>query len=149
MYCRVTTASEDDLFEELITQARESIEKVTNLSLIPRQVNTWFDNQAGGYELPFGPVTFFMALFNEQGDEIATENYVLVGDQYPKVRRPLFTNMSAQNMAGFNCIPKDLKVAILDQVSFDYENRGLDGDKGICEKTWKACQRWTRQSPIL
>ena len=32
---------------------------------------------------------------------------------------------------------------------FDYENRGLDGDKGICEKTWKACQRWTRQSPIL
>ena len=149
LYCRVTTVSEDDLFAELITQARESIEKVTNLSLIPRQVNTWFDNQAGGYELPFGPVTFFMALFDEQGDEIATENYVLVGDQYPKVRRPLFTNMSAQYMAGFNCLPKDLKIAILDQVSFDYENRGLDGDKGICEKTWKACQRWTRQSPIL
>jgi len=42
LYCRVTTVSEDDLFAELITQARESIEKVTNLSLIPRQVNVWF-----------------------------------------------------------------------------------------------------------
>jgi hypothetical protein len=25
----------------------------------------------------------------------------------------------------------------------------LDSDTGICEKTWKACQRWTRISPIL
>ena len=39
--------------------------------------------------------------------------------------------------------------ALKEIISFDYENRGLDGDKGICEKTWKACQRWTRQSPIL
>ncbi len=43
----------------------------------------------------------------------------------------------------------DLKVAILDQVSYDYENRGLDSDTGICNKSWKACQRWTRVSPIL
>jgi hypothetical protein len=52
-------------------------------------------------------------------------------------------------VVGYATIPNDLKIAILDQVSYDYENRGLDSDTGICEKTWKACQRWTRISPIL
>ncbi len=67
------------------------------------------------------------------------------------------SNLNTLSMAGLitgrssgsTTIPKDLKLAILDQISYDYENRGLDGDSGICEKTWKACQRWTRISPIL
>lgn len=150
LYCRVTNDIEDDLFAELITQSREAIEKATNLSLIPRQVNVWFSNLAGGYELPFGPVTYFMALFNSQGNEIPSSTYTIVGDQYPKVRFPNFDDMSAQYMAGFNCLPKELKIAMLDQINYGYENRGMDvNDLGICEKTWRVCQRWTRTSPIL
>ena len=149
LYCRVSSAVEDALFAEMITQARESIEKATNLSLIPRQVNVWFSNSSNGYELPFGPITYILGLYDAQNNQISSEDYIIIGDQYPRVRFPNYENMSAQYNAGFECLPKDLKIAILDQVSYDYENRGLDSNTGICEKTWKACQRWTRLSPIL
>jgi hypothetical protein len=47
-------------------------------------------------------------------------------------------------------VPKELKIAILDQINYGYENRGMDvDDMGVCEKTWRVCQRWTRTSPIL
>lgn len=148
-YCRVTSVTEDALFAELITQARESIEKATNLSLIPRQVNAWFSNLSGGFQLPFGPVTFILGLYDNENNLISSDDYKIIGDQYPKINFPNYENMSAQYNAGFECLPKDLKIAILDQVSYDYENRGLDSNTGICEKTWRACQRWTRTSPIL
>jgi len=41
----------------------------------------------------------------------------------------------------------------LDQIDFDYENRGADVERydqtGVCQKAWRACQRYTRTSPIL
>jgi uncharacterized phiE125 gp8 family phage protein len=149
LYCRVTTSTEDALIESIITQARESIELATNLSLIPRQVEVWFNNEAGNFDLPFGPVTYFLSLYDNNEDEIPSNDYKLIGGAYPKVKFPTQNDMKATYNAGFDCIPKDLKIAILDQVSYDYENRGLDANSGICEKTWRACQRWTKTSPIL
>ena len=149
LYCRVTTSTEDALIESMITQAREAIELITNLSLIPRQVDVWFCNEGANFDLPFGPVTYFLSLYDNNGDEIESNDYKLIGGAYPKVKYPAQNDMKATYNAGFDCIPQDLKIAILDQVSYDYENRGLDANSGICEKTYRACQRWTKTSPIL
>lgn len=147
-YCRVTTSADDALIELMITQAREAMEKATGLSLIPRQVEVWFNNTASNFELPFGPVTYFMQLIDEQGNYIDAADYKLIGGQFPKLQYPKYINLTASYLAG-GCCPKDLKLAILDQVSYDYENRGLDANTGICEKAWRACQRNTRISPLL
>ena len=149
LYCRVTTNADDALIETMITQAREAIEAATNLSLIPREVIVWFNNAGANFELPFGPVTYFLSLYGNNGNEIDAADYRIVGGNYPKIQFPAQENMKAVYNAGFDCIPKDLKIAILDQVSYDYENRGLDANTGICEKTWRACQRWSKVSPIL
>ena len=149
LYCRVTTNADDALIETMITQAREAIEAATNLSLIPREVIVWFNNAGANFELPFGPVTYFLSLYGSDEQEIASNDYKIVGGNYPKVKFPAQEDMKAVYNAGFDCIPKDLKIAILDQVSYDYENRGLDANTGICEKTWRACQRWSKVSPIL
>lgn len=149
LYCRVTTSTEDALIETMITQAREAIELATNLSLIPRQVEVWFNNQGGFFQLPFGPVTYLLAVYDNNGDEITGNELKVVGGAYPKINFPNQADMRAVYNAGFDCLPKDLKIAILDQVSYDYENRGLDSNTGICEKTWRACQRWSKTSPIL
>jgi hypothetical protein len=85
----------------------------------------------------------------QDGLEIESPDYDLIGGIHPTLGFPRYANLKATYFAGSTTIPKDLKLAILDQISYDYENRGLDGDSGICEKTWKACQRWTRISPIL
>jgi hypothetical protein len=149
-YCRVNNDVEDDLFAELITQSREAIEMATNLSLIPRQVDVWFNNEAGSFPLPFGPITYFMSLYNAQNNLIPQGQFLIIGGPYPKVAAPLWANMKASYMAGYDCLPKELKIAMLDQINYGYENRGMDvNDMGICEKTWRVCQRWTKTSPIL
>lgn len=151
-YCRVTTNTEDALFGTLITSAREAIEVATGLSLIPKNVTTYFNNISGNFDIPFGPIdvaTFELFDMEQNALEITGTDLQLIGDEFPKLAYPHYANLKATYEAGYTTIPADLKLAILDQVSYDYENRGLDSDSGICHKTWKACQRHTRISPIL
>ena len=149
LYCRVTNTADDDQIEIMITQAREAVEVGTGLSLIPKTAIVWFTNFDGNFNLPYGPVNSFTSLIDENNNTIDAADYTLVGGKFPMLTRPLWRNLKATYTVGYTTIPNDLKIAILDQVSYDYENRGLDSDTGICEKTWKACQRWTRISPIL
>lgn len=151
-YCRVTTNTEDALFGTLITSAREAIEVATGLSLIPKNVTTYFNNISGNFDIPFGPIdvaTFELFDMEQNALEVTGTDLQLIGDEFPKLAYPHYANLKATYEAGYTTIPADLKLAILDQVSYDYENRGLDSDSGICHKTWKSCQRWTRISPIL
>lgn len=150
-YCRVSSSAEDDLFAILIASAREAVEVATGLSLVPKSVIVYFNNVSGNFEMPFGPYNSSFALFdmNQDGLQITGTDYELIGDDFHKLSFPHYANLKATYQAGYSIIPADLKLAILDQVSYDYENRGLDADTGICNKTWKACQRWTRISPIL
>jgi uncharacterized phiE125 gp8 family phage protein len=151
-YARVTTNAEDALIEIMISSAREAIEVATGLSLIQKEIVVFFNNVSGNFDIPFGPVninTFQLYDMEQDGIEIESPDYNLIGGIHPKLDFPRYANLKATYFAGSTSIPKDLKLAILDQISYDYENRGLDGDSGICEKSWKACQRWTRISPIL
>ena len=148
-YCRVTGSADDTQIELMIKSAREAVESATGLSLIPKTAIVWFSNFNGKFELPFGPMVSFTSLINEQGTTLDSTQYTLVGGQFPYLQRPTYANLKATYTVGYTTIPSDLKIAILDQISYDYENRGLDSDTGICNKTWKACQRWTRISPIL
>jgi len=151
-YCRVTSDAEDDLFAILIASAREAVEVATGLSLIPKTLITYFNNVSGNFEIPFGPIniaSFELYDMNQDGTQVTGTNLQLIGDDFPKLSYPKYANLKAEYTAGYSTIPTDLKLAILDQISYDYENRGLDADTGICNKTWKACQRWTRISPIL
>lgn len=149
LYCRVSTSVDDNQISLMIKQAREAIEVGTGLSLIPKTAVVWFTNFNGSFNLPYGPVNSFTSLIDENGDTIVAADYTLVGGKFPMLTRPLWKNLKATYVVGYATIPNDLKIAILDQVSYDYENRGLDSNTGICEKSWKACQRWTRISPIL
>lgn len=150
-YCRVTGSAEDSLFNILITQAREAIEMATSLNLVPKAMIVYFNNIGGNFELPFCPLTASFKLYDMEQDglEIEAADYQLIGDQFPKLSYPRYANLKATYTSGYVTVPTDLKIAILDQISYDYENRGLDSDTGICNKSWKACQRWTRVSPIL
>ena len=148
-YCRVTTTTDDTQIELMIKSAREAVEAATGLSLIPKGAVVWFSNFNGKFELPFGPMVTFTSLITEAGNTLDATGYTLIGGQFPTLQRPTYANLKATYSVGYTSVPSDLKLAILDQVSYDYENRGLDSDTGICNKTWKACQRWTRISPIL
>ena len=152
-YCRVNNNVEDDLFDDLIAQSREAVEKAANISIIPKTAIVWFNNEAGNFELPFGPIdieTVKVYDDNQNGIELTSPTLKLIGDKYPKVAFPLYANLRAEYETGYAVCPTELKIAMLDQINYGYENRGMDvDDMGICEKTWRVCQRWTRTSPIL
>jgi len=152
-YCRILNLNaDDDLIEMLITQSREAVEVATGLSLVRKLVITYFNNISGDFEIPFGPIdptTFELFDMEQDALEITGTDLQLIGNKFPKLVYPRYANLKATYEAGYTTIPMDLKIAILDQISYSYENRGLDADTGICNKTWKACQRWTRISPIL
>ena len=149
-YCRVTNDVEDDLFVELIIQSREAMEKAMGISITPKTTTVWFTNTASMFQLPFGPVTDFISLTAANGVEIAATAYNLIGGEYPSLAFPAFADMKAIYETGFISVPKEIKIGMLDQINYGYENRGMDvNDLGICEKTWRVCQRWTRTSPIL
>jgi hypothetical protein len=149
-YVRVTNDVEDELFLELITQSREAVEKAAGISITPKTAVVWFTNAASNFQFPFGPITSFTSLTDANGNILAESQYSLVGGQYLTLRFPNFADMKAEYETGFESVPKEIKIAILDQINYGYENRGMDvNDLGICEKTWRVCQRWTRTSPIL
>jgi uncharacterized phiE125 gp8 family phage protein len=154
-YCRVTTSADDALITDLITEAREAVEKATGTCLVQKTVKVWFNNPATNYNLPYGPMdqATFKLYDNVNSTEVLPANYRLVGGQYPSLNFPNWNQLRAEYTSGFASIPKELKIAIMDQINFDYENRGADIEHydsyAVCEKTWRACQRYTRTSPIL
>lgn len=145
-YIRVTHSSEDTLIGILITGARQTIENATGLSLLEKTIDIWFSNEGGGFQIPFGPVQGDITFTDSEGVDV---DATLTGSKHPILTDPLWKNLKASYTAGYDVVPKALKVAILDQVNFMYENRGANDDKGICPKAWRTCQQYTKQSPII
>ncbi len=115
--------AEDTLITLMITQAREAIEVATGLSLIPKDITTYFNNISGNFDIPFGPIdidTFELFDMEQNGIEVTTPNLQLIGNEFPKLVFPRYANLKATYEAGYTTIPKDLKLAILDQISYDY-----------------------------
>ena len=138
----------------MITEAREAIEKVAGLSLIPKTAVVFFKNTGGNFELPYGPVGTVSEIYDiRSGQVVASTQYLLVGSKYPSLVYPTYDILRATYTTGFTTVPDDLKIAILDQINYSYENRGVDSFhydyRGICEKAMRACQRHSRVSPIL
>jgi hypothetical protein len=134
-YLRITDTSQDDLITMMIKGARESIEKATGLSLIPVTVTAVINNEDGGIELPYPPVT------------TGPTGVKLVGLDYPKLV-DITEEVTLTYSAGFaaGTIPNDLLFAIYDQLAFMFENRGDGYDvSSVCEKAWRTCIRYTRQ----
>ena len=154
-YCRVTTNADDALITDLITEAREAVEKATGTCIVQKNVTIWFNNPASNFNLPYGPMdpTTFKLYDDINNTEVLAANYRLVGGQYPSLNFPIWNQLRATYTSGFTSVPKELKTAILDQIDFDYENRGADIERydqtGVCQKAWRTCQRYTRTSPIL
>jgi hypothetical protein len=149
LYIRVSHTSEDAQVSQLISSARKIIEDAAGISVITKQVKVWFSNKGGAYQLPYGPITSDITLYDDYTGTILTDKRI-IGGNYPRITFPQIENMRAEYTVGYTHVPAALKFAILDQVNHMYENRGAGAEgMGICEKAWRACQQFTHQSPII
>ncbi|MFN5425567.1 MAG: hypothetical protein ACK5A2_09340 [Bacteroidota bacterium] len=146
---RVSHAIEDAMIARMISSARKIIEDAAGISIITKVVKVWFSNKGGAYQLPYGPITSDITLYDDYTGTILTDKRI-IGGNYPRITFPQIENMRAEYTVGYTHVPAALKDAILDQLNYMYENRGAENEgTGICEQAWRACQQFTRQSPIL
>jgi uncharacterized phiE125 gp8 family phage protein len=119
-YMRISSESENDLIEELITSARERIEKYTGLSLGLKTLKAYWFYFHVPAEIPYGPITAINSVVDDNDVEL---EYTARGLQYKTLEAYSTQGLAIEYEAGFTIVPKGLKLAILKQVSTDYENR--------------------------
>lgn len=117
---------DDDLIADMITTAREILEKQSGLILIPSTVTVFFTNLIGGVELP-GPMDDFDTLTNCHGS--ALSSWTLFGGDFKIVKSPKEADLTAVYDAGYGntelpALPEGIKLDILRLVFFLYVNRG-------------------------
>lgn len=137
--------TQDSLVEAMIIAARSAFENSTGLSLVSKTVEIWFSNCEGMYRLPFGPLDpESFELFDEDEVEITSDDYKLIGSEYPLLKEPVQGFLHATYNAGMSSVPEAIKNAIKAQINYLWENRGSDAEVGLCLQMQMEAQRWNR-----
>lgn len=145
LYCRVSTGTiEDQLFAIFITAARMAIEKFAGISLVPKTATVFIYNYCGLFKVPFGPVVSPITITDEYGNNV---DAIITGDMFPEIKQAMSSPVQLNYMCGYGEIPAELKVAILDQINFMYENRGDTSDAiPLCQKAQLIAQKYYQHS---
>ena len=110
-WLRVDHTADDDLIQNIIIpSAQGKIEMETGLSLSPGMEVTvdFYDvEKTTTFDLPFAPVT-------EIDGVAAVADTVVIGAG----------DTTVDYTCGFDVCPPDLKLAVLNQITWDYDNRG-------------------------
>lgn len=121
-WLKLDVSDDDTIVTELITAARQQCEGFLNISLISRTVTAWLQIGLDEIRLPYGPVKTITSVTNYKGDPIA--GYQVKYELF-KALDPC-TEVKTVYDAGFNngALPKHFKIAILNQIAWQYEHRG-------------------------
>jgi uncharacterized phiE125 gp8 family phage protein len=128
-HLKVDFTDDDTYITMLITAARQVIEKYTGLALVPTTVTAILQNQVAPMELPVTPYVSGLAITdnNNEAATIASDNYTLTGTSLVQLTSNLIT---VTYSAGYtiSTLPTALKLAVLHEITWLYENRG-DAEK--------------------
>ncbi len=150
-YARISNSNEDALIGELITAARQAMERLTQLTLVPSNVTAIINNSEGLIELPLNPYVSDLVIKDRDGNEL---DFELLGERFKYLEKPMYAYMKATYKAGYSAIgeegypemPIDLLNAIKDQFAFLYGNRGdSSSELNYCPKAYRTSLRYTRK----
>lgn len=121
-YLRIIGSDEDTLIGELITSARERLEKFTGLSFGTKTLKCYTRASDKWFELPYQPLVSITSVLDDDGTALTYETR---GLQYKQILTSSDNGINITYVVGWGNagLPKGLKQAILKQVSTDYENR--------------------------
>jgi hypothetical protein len=122
-YLRITTTSQDDVLEMLITSARERLERYTNLNFGVKTMKVRWDSLNSlqyGQELPYQPNAVIDTVLDDDDNEI---DYEEKGLNYKKIYLIGTEGVNVTYDSGFETLPSGLKNALLKEIATEYENR--------------------------
>lgn len=146
---------DDTYLTSLISIARETIEQYTGLSLAPKTLVAILRNECGDIEIPKGPVSTITTIKDSDGNTL-TEGTDLTtrGNQFKWIESPCSCYLEVTYTAGYadDEVPKALKRAILEEITFRYNMRGdqtnqySDQKIGICQGAMELASPFKRMS---
>ena len=130
-------AGGESTIEYLITSARLRLENYTGRNFVEKTMILNIDEVHPRLELPFGPINEVVSIkiYDDDGvlDEtlVADDDYYILGDFDKNIRFETFSGggyMSIEYTAGYGDdtfdLPKAIRMALLRQVKYDFDNRG-------------------------
>ena len=126
-----STTEYDTEIDNLIPRVRKWVENTCNISIVNTRITlTAVFEQS--WELPYGPVIGLEWVATKEstiGSGIPAfttleEGWELEGDEYPKFCTVSFYTHKLIYTAGYQTVPYDLKLGILDAIAYFYRNRG-------------------------
>lgn len=135
-YSRFTLSDDDTIIGELITSARQRLEKWTGRSFGSKSITAYWQTFSKEVELPYSPV---ISITSVKTIYQGTETALTSGDDYYTTGLDLKilnfvnivqrrwgvtkTSLEVQYTAGYTALPKALKEAILKEVNTAWLNR--------------------------
>lgn len=136
-FCQIDSdySADDSKLNLFISAAREKLEKELNLSFAEKELQIEWGG--GNINLPYGPVISIDSVHPYNDDQINTE-YEQYGLDFPSIWVPSASDcyviipISASNVkaykanytAGYEDLPKLLKLSLLIQIDWDLKNEG-------------------------
>jgi uncharacterized phiE125 gp8 family phage protein len=133
-YNRVLFSVDDSTIELLITQARETLEQATNLSLVKQTIELMIDTYKDKFRLPYGPIVSVptVTLNTGLGDDAVSADYI---SDNGLIKFNGKGTLKAEYEAG-GVEFQGLKIAMLEMIAFLYTNRGTANDYPATVKRW-------------
>jgi hypothetical protein len=152
----INSNDDDELLNRMIAQCREAVENFCCISIVAKQI-TLTARLSSTFELPYGPVTGISSVGTRSGTEGSgpvsyntSESWAQEGEDFisfiPQsgfAYNPFVNNRLSVECgpvyrivytAGYSVVPEDLKLAILNEIAYRYENRGnVPNERGLCE----------------
>lgn len=135
---------DNNLLQDCIKAARELIEQVCGLSLVPKTLEGMITNLLGGQEIKYGPVNTVTRLEDSNGTEILSTAYGLSGIQWKRLMYPRGKDMKITYMAGYTTVPAPIKMDIMKAAVFIYTNPG--DDEGAKKLVLNLSRRYSRNT---
>lgn len=131
-----------------IKACRQSLEKFTGLSLIPKTIIYHGNNVQGYTELPYGPLQVITAFKDSEDVDVAVGNYTTSGLDFLTIISPTFDVIKVTYTAGYGAgtVPGPLKEEIKKMVAWNYEHRG---DEVKTEYVFSNAARQYRRVPVI
>lgn len=139
---------DNTLLNGLITSCRKRIEKYTGVSCVPKTIRAILNNGKGDSELPYGPVNTITTVKDADGDDIDSDDYKVQGISFKRLKYPCSSYVDITYTAGYSSLPEDLKLALLEEIAFRYENRGTT-ENVLCESAMRLAEPHSRTVWLL
>lgn len=146
-YLKIDFNDDDALITKQIPPARKAIEKYTGLSLVPCEIEAILRNEKGDIALPRGPYEEdTLELTDKEGKTLT--DFKLEGLDFPLLKTPTCDYIRCFYEAGYNndTLPADLRLAIIHQVCYLYENLG---DSKLSESAKELAKPYKRKSWLI